>query len=96
MDNLKFYYSKRVWLNEDHLPSTGSVAAYHGDIGYPDGVDKAVGFLEISDCHNKVRLHLTPSDSMKQFIVKMEKLRGVIDEFVGHLKEFSIEAEKLK
>ena len=84
---MNFLYSKRVWLNEDHLPSTGSVVAYHGDIAYPDGVDKAVSFLEVSDCHGKVRLHFTPTDSLDQFVKKMETLRGVIDDFVLHLKD---------
>ena len=83
---MKFLYSKRVWLNDGHLPSTGSVVAYHGDIAYPDGVDKAVAFLEVSDCHSKVRLHFTPTDSMDQFIKKMETLRGVIEDFILHLK----------
>jgi len=42
--------------------------------------------LEISDCHNKVRLHCSQKDTLEEFIKKMEMLRNVIDEFVTHLK----------
>lgn len=42
--------------------------------------------LEISDCHNKVRLHRAETDSLEDFIGKMGALRYVIDEFVIHLR----------
>lgn len=80
-------HSKKYWLNPDDHPSTGSVVAYHGDSPWSKN-DKAETstFLEIADCHSKVRLHRADIDSMNDFIVKMEKLRGAIDEFITALR----------
>ena len=80
-------YSNRKWLNPNGHPSTGSVVAYHGES--PWGCDEKpemLTILEISDCHNKVRLHRSQKDTLDEFIEKMEKLRNVIDEFVTHLR----------
>lgn len=80
-------YSKRCWLNEDGHSSTGSVVAFHGDSPWDrDGKRDKLTYLEIADCHNKVRLHRSDLDSVEEFIDKMEKLRDVIDGFITHLR----------
>ncbi|BCS55200.1 hypothetical protein GSbR_26010 [Geobacter sp. SVR] len=80
-------YSKRYWLNAEGHSSTGSAVAFHGDSPWDrDGKREKITFLEISDCHNKVRLHRSDFDDMAEFIVKMEKLRDAITEFVSHLR----------
>ena len=80
-------YSNRQWLNPDGHPSTGSVVAYHGESPWSrDGKPDVMTMLEISDCHNKVRLHQSEKDTMEQFVLKMETLRDVIDEFVAYLR----------
>ena len=80
-------YSRREWLNHDGHPSTGSVVAYHGDAPWKKGKKRdEMTILEISDCHNKVRLHRAEVDTLEEFIVKMEKLRDVVDEFIAHLR----------
>jgi hypothetical protein len=78
-------YLKRVWLNNDQSPSTGSVVAYHGPMMFKIG-EKTASFLEISDCHNKVRLHVSPMDSMDDFIQKLELLSNTINDFKTYLK----------
>jgi hypothetical protein len=80
-------YSKRVWLNKGDSPSTGSVVAYHGPMKWSKGQEEMAAFLEVADCHDKVRLHCTPSDTMGEFVQKMELLRDTIDQFINHLKE---------
>lgn len=52
-------YSKRVWLNKNDSPSTGSVVAYHGPTGWRKEKEETA-FLEISDCSVKCRLHVSP------------------------------------
>lgn len=79
-------YNKRLWLNEDGSPSTGSVAAYYGISPYDKDEDKMTMVLEISDCSNKVHLHKSRLDTELDFINKMIKLRSFIDEFVGYLQ----------
>lgn len=81
-------YSKRQWLNPDGHPSTGSVVAYHGEAPWRKGKKRdEMTILEISDCHNKVRLHRAETDTLEDFVGKMEKLRNAIDEFIDHLRE---------
>lgn len=79
-------YSKRMWLNREDSPSTGSVAAYRGSMPVGSGT-RRTAFLEVADCHGKVRLHVTPMDTMNDFISKMEALRDFIDQFVTFLKD---------
>ncbi|MGD0331437.1 MAG: hypothetical protein ABSB40_13500 [Nitrososphaeria archaeon] len=80
-------YSKRQWLNVNDHPSTGSVVAYHGSSPWLQGKKRdMLTMLEVSDCHSKVRLHRTDVDSMEDFIVKMEKLSDVVNDFIAHLR----------
>jgi hypothetical protein len=80
-------YSNRKFLNPEGHPSTGSVVAYHGEAPWKKGKKRDIlTILEISDCHNKIRLHRAEVDTLDEFIVKMEKLRDVIDDFVVHLR----------
>ena len=80
-------YSQRYWLNVDDHSSTGAVVAFNGEAtwGYKGKKEKTT-FLEISDCHCKVKIHRSGCDTMEEFITKMEKLRSAIDEFIIHLK----------
>jgi hypothetical protein len=79
-------YSKRLWLNDTDSPSTGSVVAYRGNMVFGDET-KMTAFLEISDCHNKARLHVSPMDTMQEYIIKMERLRDFISDYIDYLKK---------
>lgn len=79
-------YNKRTWLNSIKSDSTGSVVAFHGKVTYKgETFDDA--FLEIADCRNKVRLHLTTDDKKEDFIEKMKTLRKEIDLFIYDLEK---------
>ena len=79
-------YSKRVWLNKDDSPATGSVVAYHGPMMWSKDQEEVTAFLEVASCHEKARLHWLPSDTIEDFIAKMELLGDTIDGFVAHLR----------
>lgn len=79
-------YSDRRWLNPDGHPSTGSAVAYHGKSPWSDGGSSVVTMLEISDCRHKIRLHRGETDTLAEFIEKMETLRDVVDKFITHLR----------
>ena len=81
-------YSKRVWLNKDSSASTGSVVAFHGDSSWreTDGKPEKTSFLEVSDCHCKVRLHRSYTDDMPSFVAKLRKLAAVAEEFATFLE----------
>jgi len=82
-------YSKRVWLNPKTSPSTGSIVAYRGPAHWvdPKKVQIPYTFLEIADCQVKVRLHMTKTDSHRDFINKLEKLGNTALEFAEFLKK---------
>jgi hypothetical protein len=81
-------FCKREWLNPLESSSTGSVVAYHGESPWIcDGKPEQLTILEIADCHNKVRLHRSEKETIEDFINKIEKLKGVIEEFSVYLRE---------
>ena len=79
-------YNCRTWLNPTSSDSTGSVVAFDGKVTYGDHLVDST-FLEIADCRNKIRLHLTSDDTREDFIQKMKILRTEIDLFIEYLVE---------
>ena len=89
-------YSKRVWLNEENSPSTGSVVAFDGFVR-DDKEEWRSTFLELSDCYGKARLHKASYDSTEDFIEKMKLLRNEIDSFIDYLEKEDMEdLDKIK
>lgn len=83
--NKTTYYKSEKWLNSNDSPSTGSVVCYDGYIEYAEG-ESPCTFIEIADCHQKVRLHRCHTDSLKEFIEKIDKLSIEINKFKCHLE----------
>lgn len=81
-----YNYVRRLWLNDPNSPSTGSVCAFDGEDKWGDDKQHNLRFLEIADCHCKVRLHKTGNDSDKDFIDKMVSLHNFIGDFINHLR----------
>ena len=66
-------YSSRKWLNKKGSPSSWN--------------EKIIdSYLEVSDCHNSVRLHKAKSQSDNDFLMKMKKIRKSIDDFIEFLE----------
>lgn len=80
----KTYYKSQSWLNTSDSPSTGSIVCYDGDIEYTEGEAPCI-FVEIADCHNKVRLHLAHTDTTAQFIDKIDLMINALKNFRNHL-----------
>lgn len=78
-------YSKRVWLNKNSSPSTGSVVAFYGDVKW-ESKPELCAFLEIASCHEKARLHMSRNDNMNDFIAKMKLLNKTINDFILFLE----------
>lgn len=81
----KVYYNRRIWLNPENSRSTGSLVCFDGITEFSDGTDRD-SFIEIADCHGKVRLHKLNDDSVTEFIQKLSAIRNEIDFFINHLK----------
>ena len=82
----KTKYNRRVWLNSIESSMTGSMVLCDVTF-YVDGEDDVYQFIEISDCHHKVRLHADKSDSnpTKSFMNKLKTMRDELDLFINHL-----------
>jgi len=81
------HYSKRKWLNPDGHSASASVVAYSGQGHWEEHGERAIWtFLEIADCHGKVRLHKAQFDTMEDYTNKLALLRDEIDRFIKHLK----------
>lgn len=85
-------YVHREWLNGIDSPQIGNVVAYDGDLEFNDGSHHSI-FLSISDCHSTIRLHKSEYDTEEEFIKKLKRLRGAIDDFIEHLESEYINQE---
>lgn len=81
----KTTYCERVWLNDRNSPSTGNAVAYDGTPVFQEGPYHSM-FLRISDCHQSIRLHKAEYDTEQDFIIKMKRLRALVDRFITHLE----------
>ena len=79
-------FSRRVWLNKETSASTGAAIAFCGPTKWSKGDEEIHTFFEISDCHCKVRLHKTYSDSTDDFVAKMRKLSRLASDFADFLE----------
>lgn len=82
--NLPATYADRQWLNPPGHASTGAVAAYHGPS--PWSPAERMTYLEIADCHGKIRLHLAATDTLDDFADKMDVLAAAASRFAEHLR----------
>lgn len=65
-------------------PSTGSITCYDGTVTYrKDPLENQ--FVEIADCHNKARLHRAVHDSAYDWLEKLDKLIGALQDYREHI-----------
>lgn len=88
----KTFYNHRTWLNPEDSRSTGSIVCFDGETEFAEGLDRD-SFIEIADCHGKVRLHKSSDDSATEFIQKLSVMCNEIDCFIKHLKTKLIDNE---
>ena len=62
-------YCERIWLNKDNSPSTGSFVAFDGPSPWKE--NEELTFIEVGDCHEKIRLHIAPMENRADFINKL-------------------------
>jgi len=80
-------YSKRLWLNGEKSPSTGSVVAFSGKTRWNDKMKpKLQQFLEVSDCQAKVRLHQCFDDTNRDYLKKIKRLKYFLADYIDYLE----------
>ncbi len=84
-------FSLRTWLNPDGHSSTGSIVVFDGMSSWTnmDGEPQKTMFIEVSDCHGKVRIHQAKSDTREMFTAKVRVMHDVLSEFLAHLDRLS-------
>lgn len=78
------YFKSEIWLNKENSPSTGSIVCFDGNVEYTEGLEPCI-FVEIADCHNKVRLHKAHTDTTEEFIGKIDLMIASLKRFKNHL-----------
>lgn len=78
-------YNDREWLNDENSPYTGSIVCYDGIIDDNDH-NKRISFIEIGDCHNKIRLHQDSRSQTVSFLDKIKQLYKAIGKFIKYFE----------
>lgn len=84
-------YVRREFLNEASSPNTATVVGYYGLCEYDDDGDHEYAFLEVADCHRKIRLHYSWSRhddahlSKEAFVAKLRLLAEVCNEMADFI-----------
>ena len=79
-------YNKRTWLNPVESHYTGSITCHDGVVSNRGKPPERYTFLELSDCHQKSRIHFDNNLEMVDFINKLKLVRNEIDNFIEHLE----------
>jgi hypothetical protein len=80
-------YNKRMWLNPRSSSSSGSIAVFDGSVKYPRAeTETDLSFVEVADCHGKVRLHRCHGDSKLAYFKKVTKMKKVLEDYLIHLQ----------
>jgi len=80
-------YNNRVWLNVYDSHYTGSIVC----VDKTDLINRGhhlerYTFMEISDCHGKIRIHTDPNFGMEAYIEKLKRMEHEIRAFREHLE----------
>ncbi|MFW6219330.1 MAG: hypothetical protein ACOC33_00550 [bacterium] len=81
-------WCKKEFLTPENEPSTSTVVSWAGEVqwnGRQDGKENLF-FVEISNCHEKARLHRTYEMTKADWINQIKKLRNHLDEYLNFLE----------
>ena len=88
-----FTYNHRVWLNKNNNPSTGSLVCYYGPSPfYKREENIKTLFIELGDCHNKIRILFPIMLKKEEWVIKertfddLRKLCYALEDFVKHIE----------
>ena len=79
------HYNSRIWLNPEDISSTGSIVCYAGESPWK-GI-KYTRFVEVADCHGKVRLHQTDKETLPAYIKKLKTMHAALGDYIRELEK---------
>ncbi len=81
-------YCKKEFLTDSPEPSTSSVVSFCGNVQWgKKDKPEPLSFLEISNCHEKARLHRTYQMTKQEWINQVTRLRDHINEYLNFLNK---------
>jgi len=82
-------YNDRLWLNDERISSTGSIVCYSGESSWkkPNSEEpEHTRFVEIADCHSKVRIHQSDLESLQEYIDKIREMKKALERYIQRLE----------
>jgi len=84
MDSL--VYCKKEFLTDTPEPSTSTIVSFAGEVQWgKNDKPELLRFVEISNCHEKARLHQTYGMTKEEWIEQVERLRDHLNQYLKHL-----------
>ena len=85
--NTKFV--SKEFISPIDKASTATIVCFYGSIINFDGDLEEGGFLELSDCRRKIRLHMSIDHSKKEYIEIIRKIERNCKEFGDFLESIA-------
>jgi hypothetical protein len=78
-------YCKKVWLNKEDSPASGSMVCFDGEVRWREKPD-VTSYIEIADCQTKIKIHRIYEDTEDDYIEKIILMRNTLNDFIQHLQ----------
>jgi hypothetical protein len=82
----KCEFVRKEFISPIEKQSTATIIAYHGSIINYDGDLEEGGYLEMSDCRRKVRIHTSSDHTPEEYIALVRKIEKVCKEYADFLE----------
>jgi len=84
----KINYNRRIWLNQETSHYTGSIVCFDGeDLENRGQTLSRYTFVEISDCHGKIRIHRDNNLPLLDFKCKLARMEYELRQFRKSLQD---------
>lgn len=80
------FYCKRIWLNKEDSPSTGSLVCFDGILEDDENLHHQM-FVELGSCNTKARIHKIFEDTPAEFLEKIILVRDNLNSFIQHIEK---------
>ena len=90
------FFNRRTWLNDEDSHFTGSLVCFDGVVSNQGKPAEEYTFIELRDCHGRVRLHVDKNaeNQLEVFREKLLLMQEEIDLFIDHLNSKLAEQEQ--
>lgn len=80
-------YNDRLFLNTKDCGATSAMVLFDGIDHTYDNKPVRLSFVEISDCHRKVRIHQTHDNTPSEYLDKIKLIYSRLGSYIKHLQQ---------